>query len=406
MIELVHQFFVALWQIVLELSPPLLGGLTLAGLIHLMLPPGFIHRTLSNRGLGSVFRSVLVGVPMPLCSCGVLPTALSLRKEGASNGATTAFLISTPQTGVDSILVNVSFFGWPFTLFKLVTAFFTGLVGGVIAEHAEKPSTIAEHHPGNFKQLPKTYAEFWRYTVIELYGAIDKWIYVGVLLAALISTLTPPNFFADMSFAQGFGGILTMLVIAVPLYVCATGSVPIAASLVAAGLPLGTAMVFLMAGPATNVATIGAVYRALGLRLLIVYLGTVVVMSIGSALLFESLIGGEINFTAHQHSTPYPGIASLAVLTGVSLWLQQYRYQQRKQHLTLIKESDMGITLVVEGMSCQHCVSSVKQSLEALEGVETASPDLDTGKVVINGNSLDITLLRQTITEAGYNVKD
>lgn len=207
----ISAYITALWQISLELCPPLLGGLILAGLIHLFLPAGFIHRTLSRPGLGSVFKSVMVGVPMPLCSCGVVPTALGLRKEGASNGATMAFLISTPQTGVDSILVSANFLGWPFAIFKVITAFVTGMIGGLIAENADKPSQIAENHSGIYVPTPRTVAEFWQYTVVDLYGAIDKWIYIGVLLAALITALTPDNYFADMSITHGVSGMLSTL---------------------------------------------------------------------------------------------------------------------------------------------------------------------------------------------------
>lgn len=403
--QFISDYLLALWQIVLELSPPLLGGLMLAGLLHLFLPPGFIHRTLSRRGAGSVFKSVMVGVPMPLCSCGVVPTALGLRKEGASNGATTAFLISTPQTGVDSVLVSANFLGWPFAIFKVITAFVTGMIGGLISEYAEKPSPIAENHPGTFEPTPRTFREFWRYTVVDLYGAIEKWILIGVFLAALITALTPDNYFADLSFSQGFTGMLLMLAISVPLYVCATGSVPIAASLVAAGMPLATALVFLMAGPATNVATIGAIYRTLGLRLLLVYLGTVIVMSVSFALLFENWFADQVVVTMHQHSDNLLGILSFIVLTLVTLWLYYDRSQQRRMNLQTLMENDMGITLDVAGMSCQHCVASVKNSLEAVDGVEQASPDLDSGKVIISGDNLDTDRLVQAVVDAGYQVK-
>lgn len=402
----INEYIAELWLIVLELSPPLLGGLILAGLIHLFLPAGFIHRTLSRRGLGSVFKSVMVGVPMPLCSCGVVPTALGLRKEGASNGATTAFLISTPQTGVDSVLVSANFLGWPFAIFKVVTAFATGLIGGLIAERAEKPSEIAENHPGTYGATPKTFSEFWKYTIVDLYGAIDKWIYIGVLLAALITALTPENYFSDMSLTQGITGMLLMLLIATPLYVCATGSVPIAASLVLAGMPLGTALVFLMAGPATNIATIGAVYRTLGPRLLAVYLGTVIVMSIAFALLFEAMFAEQMVVALHQHNNPLLGQLCFVALAVVSVWLYFHRIQQRKLNLKYQQEHDMGLTLQVEGMSCQHCVANVKKSLEAIPGVTSAMPDLDSGDVIIDGDQLDSDTLKQTIVDAGYTVRD
>ncbi len=405
MLAFLTGYFQALWSIILELSPPLLGGLIFAGLIHLIIPAGFIHKTLSKRGLGSVFKSVMVGVPMPLCSCGVVPTALGLRKEGASNGATTAFLISTPQTGVDSILVSANFLGWPFAIFKVISAFITGMIGGLIAEYADKPSSIAEQKNNSFEKTPRTLKEFWHYTVVDLYGAIDKWIYIGVLLAALITALTPENYFSDMALAQGFSGMLLMLVISIPLYVCATGSVPIAASLVMAGMPLGTAMIFLMAGPATNVATIGAIYRTLGLKLLMVYLSTLIVMSIIFALLFEAMFSEQVAVSIHQHSNNITGIISTIVLGLVTIWLSYFRHQQKKIKLQHFMENDMGITLNVEGMSCQHCVANVKKSIEALDGVSEATPDLDSGKVLIDGDNLDSSAIKQAITDAGYVVK-
>ncbi len=399
-------YLLALWTITLELSPPLIGGLLFAGLIHLIIPAGFIHRTLSKRGFGSVFKSVMVGVPMPLCSCGVVPTALGLRKEGASNGATTAFLISTPQTGIDSILVSANFLGWPFAIFKVFSAFVTGMIGGLMADYADKPSKIAEQHNDSFEATPRTLKEFWHYTVVDLYGAIDKWIYIGVLLAALITALTPDNYFSDLSLAQGISGMFLMLAISIPLYVCATGSVPIAASLVMAGMPLGTAMVFLMAGPATNVATIGAIYRTLGFKLLMVYLGTLITMSIIFALLFEALFADQVMVAIHQHSNNLLGIISTAVLGVVTFWLYYFRHQQKQIKRQQFVENDMGITLNVEGMSCGHCVANVKKSLEALEGVGEVTPDLDTGKVLIDGDNLDNDLLKQAVTDAGYVVKD
>lgn len=129
---MIERYWFELWQILLELSPSLLFGLLIAGFIHVYLPAGFIHRRLHRPDMASVAKAALIGVPLPLCSCGVIPTALGLRKEGASPGATTSFMISTPQTGVDSILVSAAFLGWPFALFKLVAAFMTGLIGGAL----------------------------------------------------------------------------------------------------------------------------------------------------------------------------------------------------------------------------------------------------------------------------------
>ena len=402
-------YLIEVWRILLELSPPLLAGLLLAGLLYVFLPAGFVHRTLSKPGIFTTLKAVLVGVPMPLCSCGVVPTALGLKREGASNGATTGFLISTPSTGVDSILVSAAFLGWPFAIFKVFAAFITGLIGGAIADLVkpeEQQTKRAE--TSNQEQRPaKGLKEVIRYAVIELYGAIDQWIIIGVLVAAAITTLMPANLFQDLAWAQGITGMLLMLAVAIPLYVCTTGSVPIAAAFIAAGMPLGTALVFLMAGPATNIATIGAVYRTLGGRLLGVYLATVILMSIGFGLGFDFVLSDATTQPMHDHSENWLGLVCAIIVIGLTVYLNIRRYKAKRNNpFRQYQEFDMGLTLKVEGMSCQHCVASVKQSLEAVDGVESATPDLGSGEVIINGDDLDREKLASAVRDAGYSVKE
>jgi uncharacterized membrane protein YraQ (UPF0718 family)/copper chaperone CopZ len=402
------------WKILLELSPALLAGLLLAGILHVLLPSGFIHRIMSRPGFRSTLRAVLIGVPMPLCSCGVVPTALGLKRDGASKGATTGFLISTPQTGVDSILVSAAFLGWPFAIFKLVAAFVTGLIGGMIADRVEPPDEMAAAEKAAAemdRENNRNLVEVLRYAVVDLYGAIDRWIIGGVLIAAAITALLPEHFFHELSWAQGLTGMLLMLAVSVPLYICTTGSVPIAASFVAAGMPTGTALVFLMAGPATNMATIGAVYRALGGKLLSVYLGTVIVMSIGFGLTFDFVLGSPGVVHMHDHSDNWLGILSAIILIILTTGLFVYRFLQRRQkfakanQFNTYEEFDMGVTLKVEGMTCQHCTASVEKSLKAVEGVSDAIADLDSGDVVVEGEKLDEAKLRAAVLAAGYQVK-
>ncbi|MCW8964301.1 MAG: permease [Gammaproteobacteria bacterium] len=397
------------WRILLELSPPLLAGLLLAGLLHIFLPAGFIHRTLSKPGFASTLKAVLVGVPMPLCSCGVVPTALALRREGASNGATTGFLISTPSTGVDSILVSGAFLGWPFAIFKVFAAFITGIIGGIIADRVT-PDQVVAPAPVAVADEPKqrgNIQEVIHYAVVDLYGAIDRWILAGVLIAAAITVLMPADFFQNIAWAQGLAGMLLMLAISIPLYVCTTGSVPIAAAFIAAGMPLGTALVFLMAGPATNLATIGAVYRALGGRLLGVYLATVIVMSIAFGMGFGFVLyDATAQQPMHEHGTDWLGIGSAFIVIALTLYLNLKRYlAQRKHPINQYREFDMGLTLKVEGMSCQHCVASVKNTLEGIEGVESATPDLGSGDVIVTGEDLDRDKLETAVRDAGYQIK-
>jgi uncharacterized membrane protein YraQ (UPF0718 family)/copper chaperone CopZ len=403
--DLLSAFGAAIWQVMLDLSPSLLLGLLIAGLIHVYLPTGFIHRGLSGANLGSVVRASLVGVPLPLCSCGVIPTALGLRREGASKGATTAFMISTPQTGVDSILVSAAFLGWPFALFKLVAAFVTGLVGGALVNRLTEPDPSPDPGSAGGDEGPpaRGVVEVVRYAVFDLLAAIDLWIVAGVVVAALITVLLPSDYFASQAWSQGLWGMLAMLAVALPLYVCTTGSVPIAASLIAAGLPAGSALVFLMAGPATNVATFGAVYRTLGGRILGIYLGTVVLMSIGFGLVFDGLIqtpGGGAH-GAHEHAASLLQVLSAWVLLGLLALLSAARLKSR---LSASPARAPDLTLRVQGMTCNHCVASVKRALEGCDSVAEAHPDLGSGLVRVRGDNLDAAALAAAVEKAGFQV--
>jgi len=398
-------------------------------LIHAFLPTGLIHRGLNRPNMISVTRASLFGVPLPLCSCGVIPTALGLRKEGASPGATTSFMISTPQTGVDSILVSAAFLGWPFALFKVVAAFITGLAGGALVNRfvpskpgadsesnlesgqAKGPAPAANERPsderlagGKFNRLVDGFVEAVRYAVFDLLASIDLWLIAGVLVAALVTALTPADFFAGQVWAQGLLGMIVVLAISLPLYVCTTASVPIAASLIAAGMPTGSALVFLMAGPATNLATIGAVYRALGGRVLGLYLGTVVVMSLLFGLTFDHLLTPSAQ-TLHAHAHAGGGwIAVLSTLVLLALFTLLSVQRLRARMAPAINFADGSVVLRVDGMTCQHCVGSVKRSLEALHAVEEAQPDLASGRVYIRGGRLDASSLVRAVEQAGFSV--
>jgi hypothetical protein len=410
MLDALAQFPAALWQILLELSPSLLLGLFIAGLVHVYVPAAAIHKRLSRPDFASTVRASVLGVPLPLCSCGVIPTALGLRKSGASPGATTSFMISTPQTGVDSILVSAAFLGWPFAIFKLVAAFVTGVIGGVLVNRLTPPpkGIAAEGEtPLNTAGGDRGLSGAVRYAVFDLLAAIDLWLIAGVGVAALITTLVPADFFMGQAWAQGLLGMLVVLAISLPLYVCTTASVPIAASLIAAGMPAGSALVFLMAGPATNVATIGAVYRTLGTSVLGLYLGTVVVMSLGFGLLFDQVLSAAPVLAApHDHAGGWLATLSALVLLGLLALLLWRRRRARAAAADGsagdTRETDL--VLHVQGMSCQHCVGSVKRSLEAVERVDEAAPDLASGRVRISGGGFAVPALVQAVEDAGFTV--
>lgn len=326
----------------LELAPWLLLGAVVGGMLHVLLPAGWLNRQLTGRW--AVVKAVLIGTPLPLCSCGVIPTGLSLRKSGASQGAAVGFLISTPQTGVDSILVSASMLGWPFAIFKVAAALFTGVLGGWLTDRISEPDAPAPLHKAPESKIPLTIVDADERAnapanqetgsvasnrslglilhSIELLRSIWRWLVFGVLVSAAITTWVPPQAFSTFAERAGFAAPLAMLLLSIPLYVCATASVPIAASLVAGGFPAGAAIVFLMAGPATNVATIGAIYRTLGARTLAIYLSTLILGSLVAAWGFDSLIGTSTAVAAvhHHHSPTWWSIASVAVLIGLLAW--------------------------------------------------------------------------------------
>jgi len=398
------------WRVLLELAPSLLLGLLIAGLLHVFLPADWIRRRLARRGFGSVLRAVLIGVPLPLCSCGVVPAAIALRRDGASAGAATGFLIATPQTGVDSILVSASFLGWPFALFKIVAAFVTGLVGGVLvdattsrAEPAPAPAaSCAPVAPG------RRWLEVPRYAVGELLAMIDVWIVLGVAISALLTVFLPPGALAGEAWATGLLGMLVVLLVALPLYVCAVGSVPIAAALVAAGMPLGTALVFLMAGPASNVATIGAIARAFGRRVVIIYVAVVSGMSLLLGWAFDSVLpadlGRHAQHIAHHDSASPLAIGSAVLLVALLAWLIGRRLVTSvRRHLASTRRGT-GVELVVIGMSCGNCVAHVERALRAVAGVEAVAIDLASGRVTVSGRATAAALTR-AIEDAGYAVE-
>jgi len=405
---MIGEYFIQVRAVLLELSPALLLGLLIAGLLHVLLPPGLISRHLSGKTYRDVMRAVLFGIPMPLCSCGVIPTAIGLKNEGASKGAATGFLISTPQTGVDSILVSATFLGWPFALFKVGAAFVTGMIGGMLVNLTEKPAlpAPAPAAPGLGRSRPSA-REAFRYAIFDLLGSIDLWIVLGVLISALIAVLVPAGFLAGADWSRGILAMLAMLAIALPLYVCTTGSVPIAAALIAAGLPPGAALVFLMAGPATNVATLGAVYRSLGKRVLAIYLGTVAVMSILLGLTFDWVLGSASG-SVHHHATGgnLLQVASALIVAGLLIFLIGRRFfRDRPAGGGPGEESADRLTIPVRGMTCGHCVKTVKEALEEIPGVTEAVPDLKGNLVRVRGENLDREELVDAIRRAGYGTE-
>jgi uncharacterized membrane protein YraQ (UPF0718 family)/copper chaperone CopZ len=388
-----------MWQVWLQLSPWLLLGAAVAGVLHVLLPRDFASRQF--RGLWGVGKAVTLGVPLPLCSCGVIPAGLGLKKDGASDGAAVGFLISTPQTGVDSLLVSASFLGWPFTIFKWVSALVMGLVGGLTTEafHTDARDLPALQEPA----APRSVAGFFEH-MLDVIRPIWKWIVFGVVASAAITVWIPPGAMAGWSALHAALAGLMALLIALPLYVCATASVPIAAALIAQGMPTGAALVFLMAGPATNVATIGAVKRAFGSRVLAVYLTTVVVGSVALAYVYDALIPfGALGAMIYEHGYPWWAWVSALALAGLFIYfaIDDARRAWRRRRSPAVPSA---VTLEVQGLTCNNCVRKLERALRETEGVTSATVTLEPGRAVIEG-CMAPSDLEAVVRAAGYAVK-
>ena len=317
MLDFVKTIGFDFWQVLSEMSPYLLFGFAVAGVLSVFINAQLVEKHLGGAGFWQVFKASLLGVPLPLCSCGVIPVSMSLHKHGASKGATISFLLSTPQTGVDSILVTYGLMGPIFAIFRPVSAFITGLLGGSVINIIEKRDT---HTPQGKKEVctdscctdEKKQSRIVRaakHGFITLPADIGRSMFVGLVIAALISALIPEDFFADALAVTGGGVIamLVMMVLGIPVYVCATASVPIAVALIAKGLNPGAAMVFLMTGPATNAATLVTLASQVGKRSAVVFLLTVVVSSLVCGILLDAIFRGDISQITHAHGFMLPG---------------------------------------------------------------------------------------------------
>lgn len=284
-----------------DMAPYLLFGFMVAGVLHVFVSLGYVARHLGKNSVGSVIKSVILGIPLPLCSCGVIPAAVTLKKKGASKGSVISFLIATPITGVDSILATYSLLGLVFTAARIVAASCTALIAGILTnvlvprgyhEHGieedydEKcPSCNPVENKPEEKQ-ERSLSAYLRYTFYELMDDIWKWLVIGTLLGGIIAYAIPDTFIYQ-HLGAGWIAMLLMLVVGIPMYVCATGSIPIAAALMLKGMSPGAALVFLLAGPATNAVTITVVSRELGRGATALYVLSVAVMSILFGVLFD-----------------------------------------------------------------------------------------------------------------------
>ena len=397
------------------MSPYLLLGFLIAGLLHAFVPSTIYSRYLAGTGFRSVVTAALFGVPLPLCSCGVLPTAVALRRSGASRAASTSFLIATPQTGVDSIAATYSMMGLPFAILRPVAALVTSLIGGLAVGHWERKGDLDDAHDEanyEFSQLPqglwKKVVETFKYGFFDMMQSIGRWLLIGLVVATLITVLLPDDFFSTYA-RWPLLNMFIIVAVAVPMYVCATGSIPIAAALMLKGMSPGCALVLLMAGPAANLASMFVVNKSFGRKATAVYLMSIIGGAMGFGLLVDYLPGMRDAFVNalpchmmhHEHmmgASWLNTVCSIALLgmiivaLGAKYWKS---YQIKQNKTTAMKE------FKVKGMMCVHCKANVEKGLAALPGVEKVTVDLAKGTALVEGNVPD-QLVIDCIEDLGY----
>lgn len=353
---MVSNFFRALYVLAIDMGYYMIIGLLLVAFFNVIVKKEWISNHLGGDGLWSIIKASILGVPLPLCSCGVIPTGLYLKDKGASNASTSSFLISTPQTGVDSIVATYGLMGITFAWFRPLAAFISGIFGGVMvkifakegivadkSDHDDGQSCCGGHDDGKgcckdngneescgcggheqeqasscssgscdiekveeHAPLIDKIKSSLRYAFGDFIADIALHFTLGLIIAALITVFIPANFLVEIGLSQGILAMLVMIIIGGPMYICSTSSIPIALSLIAKGLSPGTAFVFLFMGPFTNVASISILTKKLGVKTTVIYLASAAVSAVGAGYLLDFLI--------KRFSLPYFGASDVMAM--------------------------------------------------------------------------------------------
>jgi uncharacterized membrane protein YraQ (UPF0718 family)/copper chaperone CopZ len=391
------------FALISKMGPYLLLGLAAAGALHEILPFGAIARHLGGSGPWPVIKAVVLGVPLPICSCGVVPLAASLKRSGAGDGATIGFLITTPTTGVDSILATYSLLGGVFTILRVAATLVLGLVAGFGTALVSHADAVAADPPSPIEKaegLGGRFSAALRYAVVELFGGIARPLAVGIALGGII-TYALPSDLLESTIGHGLLSYAAMMAIGIPLYVCASGSIPLAVALLAKGLSPGAALVFLIAGPATNVATIAVVGKMMGRRALAVYLATLMIGSVAAGYAadavfaaFPSLVPAVPTPAGACHVTdvlgPFEIASGVAVLGLIAYHLVASLASRLRARGGAVARAG-AVRLRVPDMNCDRCVRTITGAVRELDGVRLLSADAGTRLVTIEVDSPDGT---------------
>ncbi len=332
------EFLNSLWHFILISAPYLMLGLFFSGIVHQYLSLDTIKNQFGKKGIGSVLKASAVGVPLPLCSCSVIPASVTLKKNGASNGATSAFLISTPESGIDSIAMTYGLMDLPMTILRPVAAFFSAFFAGVL-QNQFNPDTEVEQEANSdgcckkSEVKEKSFIAAMKYGFYTLLKDLSLWLAFGIFLGAVISHFVPESLFYELSATQGR---ILILAIGIPFYICASASTPIAASLVLKGLSPGSALLLLLVGPATNISNLLVMQKYIGKKGVLINVFSIVTVALGFSYLTDYLyqaVGweGVMKLTSqHHHEESGILLSIISVIFVVLLLFAMFKELQSK----------------------------------------------------------------------------
>jgi uncharacterized membrane protein YraQ (UPF0718 family)/copper chaperone CopZ len=428
--------FKHIYDIFIEISPFLLLGLFFVGLLHIFFSKEFIVKHIGKDSVGSIVKASILGVPLPLCSCGVIPTAIYMAKNGASKGAVISFLISTPQTGIDSIMATYGMLGWVFAIYRPVIAFVSGILGGIIVNIFSKEPMII-----NVEESKKVEAsscssgscnstscdtapvkkqnaltKFYNYAFVEFLDDIAVHFIIGIIISGLISFFIPEEFFIKYSLGSGILGMLVMVAIGLPMYICATASIPIAITLMLKGISPGAAFVFLTVGPLTNAASLAILAKIFTKKVMLIYVTSASIIAIIAGLSLDFIVNTfslqkfviPTMASGHMHEggwlhTVYLISAFIFALMLISSLYRRYiapKFKKKNKRLNMMNT----LKINIEGMSCNHCVNNIEDTLLKQDNIDSASVDLPTNSAEITGRHVDKNIISSLIENLGYKV--
>ena len=410
-------FLLEIWSLCLQMSPFLLMGMFVSGLISMFVNSRLILKHIGSKNFLSILKSTVLGIPVPLCSCGVIPVAATLRDSGASKGSTVSFLVSTPQTGVDSIFLTYGMLGPVFALFRPLAAFVSGIFSGMVINSFDDDT---HHHlpdpddaPNDKKPFIERLYSGLSYGFLTLPSDIVVPLFQGLIIAAAIAIIIPPDFIAEKFSTNSYIMLFMMLAVSLPIYVCATASIPIAVALMAKGVTAGAVFVFLMAGPATNASSIAVVKNILGRKTMAHYLFLISSTAVLFGFILDSFITiglPAVSSSSHTHADD-SYISLFFTILFVLILLNAYTHKLKggipkpDGNENIIDGSQDRLSIRIDGMTCSHCRESVESAVYSCSGVESTSVDLLKGLVFVIGSELDESAIKDKIKSRGFSLK-